>query len=200
MSLLYVMEDGASAGIAVAGNEGMPDATAWLALRNAPERLQRLADFPWLRAARSQAFQRPDNRDIRTRKKACIHAWLQAFSGTARNISWCPEPESNRHLFQERCLRPSRLPIPPSGHAAKIFPPGCHQKSRKPKGQTQPIDFTAILNGTMHAQALNPDTAAPADQAIPARPRHTAGRKERALSRISPDPTSRPRRRNATCH
>ncbi len=35
-------------------------ATAWLALSNTPQRLQRLTDFPWIRAARDQAFQRPD--------------------------------------------------------------------------------------------------------------------------------------------
>ena len=26
-----------------------------------------------------------------------------------------PEPESNRHIFRYWCLRPTRLPIPPSG-------------------------------------------------------------------------------------
>lgn len=27
-----------------------------------------------------------------------------------------PEPGSNRHAFRHWCLRPTRLPIPPSGH------------------------------------------------------------------------------------
>lgn len=29
----------------------------------------------------------------------------------------CPEPDSNRYRFPYRCLRPTRLPIPPSGHS-----------------------------------------------------------------------------------
>ena len=34
-----------------------------------------------------------------------------------------PEPGSNRHGLLQRCLRPSRLPIPPSGHQAIGFAP-----------------------------------------------------------------------------
>ena len=44
------------------------------------------------------------------------------------------------------------------------------------------------------------ESAASTDSAIPAQTRQAAGCKERALSRISPDPTSRPRRPNARCH
>ena len=29
---------------------------------------------------------------------------------------WYPEPGSNRHELLHWCLRPTRLPIPPSGH------------------------------------------------------------------------------------
>ena len=31
-----------------------------------------------------------------------------------------PEPESNRHALRHWCLRPTRLPIPPSGHSVSL--------------------------------------------------------------------------------
>lgn len=42
------------------------------------------------------------------------------------SLSMYPEPESNRHDLHHRFLRPTRLPVPPSGHehfliVAKIY-------------------------------------------------------------------------------
>ena len=37
------------------------------------------------------------------------------------NYTWCPEEDSNLHIFQYRYLKPARLPIPPSGHYSQFY-------------------------------------------------------------------------------
>ena len=48
-----------------------------------------------------------------------VSDWL---SITYRIVSY-PEPGSNRHGLLHWCLRPARLPIPPSGLVAALFVP-----------------------------------------------------------------------------
>jgi hypothetical protein len=36
-------------------------------------------------------------------------------------INWCPEEDSNLHIFRYRYLKPARLPIPPSGQLFMVF-------------------------------------------------------------------------------
>ena len=46
-----------------------------------------------------------------------------------------PEPGSNRHGLLHWCLRPTRLPIPPSGLAIALFP-NCECKGKENLGNT----------------------------------------------------------------
>lgn len=44
---------------------------------------------------------------------------LMARSCEERGVSWCPEPDSNRHTFRRRILSAMCLPISPSGRDVK---------------------------------------------------------------------------------
>ena len=48
--------------------------------------------------------------------RSLFHGLPHKKGSPSRAFSWYPEPGSNRHGLLHWCLRPARLPIPPSGH------------------------------------------------------------------------------------
>ena len=50
----------------------------------------------------------------------CQYLWLRKGGTDSTRSLKCPEPGSNRYGLPHRCLRPARLPIPPSGQMRKV--------------------------------------------------------------------------------
>ena len=62
--------------------------------------------------------------EVRQLKKCCKKIAYSTSLCFETNTLWYisyPEPGSNRHGLPHWCLRPARLPIPPSGHAVALY-------------------------------------------------------------------------------
>jgi hypothetical protein len=62
-----------------------------------------------------------------------------------------PEPGSNRHALRHRCLRPTRLPIPPSGQClclTRCLPPDSYRDRHPGSVFVLPDVYLPIIIGT----------------------------------------------------